>query len=376
MCKMKAAGTLEAWKAEADLADPDTFHMPYVGFTLALDKKGARLKIEVVSHWRYNPNLPSAVKDESVDELCVLLREPGIKELLCVDLQSKSFEAYHYYQIATAVCESTTITSLILEDPWVLCVTTGEASAFCEAIEMILDNGLLNKFRINATSSYTGYYPPEVWDALEEAIERNTSLTTVEFTLGGRRGFGSFGSQAIARIISNNASFGRLGLDGCTFARRRHITPIMQAIAEDRTLNHLSMTQLYFGRNRNVDDHRVADRFYRRLEEAVCNNATLSWVDVTPQDVYLQTARQSEIVLRRHVKENRVTRLSVFMFCLREAPEGSPFTLLRGLPFQFEEFPLVRYINEWVSRKALPPDRKRKDAPSDAEGQSAAKRAK
>ncbi len=368
---------VKRWKVKGYYFNEGYFHLDDPYWTLTFDKVGGRMIVT------FDPFEPEA-RDERVRELCILLSDPDLKELGFEELSPTTFQPHHYRQIATAVCENTSITSLTLVTPWLFVEEVSEAQLEGgKALERILDDGSLDEFII--ITGDVSCLCPDTWEILGKAIERNTRLTTFEFVAPGE--FSDVGNLAIASIVRNNTSIKSLKLDSYTVRRSRNIAPMMQAIAGNQTLHHLSMKRFQFGRDgtRASDAKlRVADRFCRGLEKAVFENVTLRSVILKAQsEAVIPRVMAANDLVQSDVQENemaRVMRGMVFMFCLREAPEDSPLTLLRGLPFQFEEFPMIRYINgayQWVPRKALPqPDRKRKDAPGDAEGQSAAKRPK
>ena len=331
---------------------------------------------------------PLTLEHEHVDSLCDLLGDQKIKSLKFECFFEDVFCTDDFDRVATAIVSNKSITHMEIKNAELLFNSENgvEQIAFADAIKKILGQGSLVAFELRQgmlddMEEISDY----VWTAFAAGIEQSPSLESLKFSIR-MGGIGRRGCHALARIINNNKRIKRLVLDACCWMAETEVSKVTTAIASSNTLTHFSANQACFG-TEIQSDVRAAHHFYTDLEAGVFDNCSLRSAVVLPQIFHPARAEGATRRLNYYVGENnrvRVACVLVFMFCLREAPDGSPLSLIRGFPFRFEEFPLIRYIEEayhWAPRRAqwtpLPaPDNKRKDAPGDAEGQSAAKRAK
>ncbi len=367
---MKAVDRLKAWKATALRNEKYSVAIDRT-FQVKFSVLGARMRLIPAKHY-------STMTEKGMKKLCALLSDPDLERIKMGIFRPYVFEAHHYNQLAIAICENTSITSMTLTDPTVLYQDDDPGQAACSiAVARILKRGSLNEFILSCRTRESKFRP-SFWDGIGDAIGRNRSLTSVKF-ISLVVDFNT--CRAITSIIHINTSLEGLCLDGCSFALDSDTSSMIQAIPKNRTLAHLSMTDLHFGIVAPGDPG-FAHRFFVELHRAAFDNVALSTLTVLPQSQQdPRQAEQTDRAARKYAVENDatcVTRGLVFMFCIREVPEDRPLALLHGFPFESEDFPMVSYIKKargWVPRKD-PVGNKRKDAPGDAEGQSAAKRAK
>ena len=324
-----------------------------------------------------------------MDELCFCLQNPLVETLVLDGLRRHVFTEQQLNFISDLIVDAKNITRLVLRNPEALGFDEYDQARvhWSRAVQKILERGSLIAFELYTSVSVdVGEFGFRTWEMLALAIEHNPRLEKLVFSIRSG-GMGAFGCLALTRIVSNNTHIKSLTLDGCQWKPEAHRIPFMQAIGDSKTLKRLSMRDSTFGTGLS-SDKQFADGFFADLSRLVFENVSLSSASVRPALSHNKRTKETDADLDFYVKENDracVTRGCLLMFCLCEAPDESPLTLLRGFPFASKEFPLVSYFKEargWVPRKAhrwapLPlSDGKRKDAPGNAEGQSAAKRPK
>ncbi len=324
--------------------------------------------------------------DQLVTVLCHLLSDREIKEVEMDCFHPDVFALKHFDQVATAIVANKSITRLTLVSPETLGNhdDAKQQMACAEAIVKILEQGSLIEFGLRTIHDHdVKEFGDVVWGMFAGAIEHNPRLKKLTFTLKGD-GVGHYSSGALTRILFNNTQIEELSLEGCHWKYEADHGRMFQQLEDNATLKHLTVSRVYFGSGYGSDAV-FADKFFFSLERGVFENVSLSSVTVLPQMLHTSKAVELSTRLDGYLKENDqacMTRGCLFMFCLCEAPDDSPLAILRGFPFESEDFRLVSYVKEargWVPRKAhrtAPDSGKRKEAPGEAEGQSAAKRPK
>ena len=368
--KMKAADRLKAWKAKANLSAKAKFNV-WIDRTFQMKFSARGAHVFILPTKVFSP-----MTEKGVKKLCALLSDPDLEGIELDIFRKYVFQPHHYDQLVTAICENTSIISMTLWNPSVLYWDAYPTQSACSiAVAEILEHGSLEQFTLLA-SARESKFRPSFWDGIGSAIGRNRRLLDVRF----HAAVDFNACRAITSIIRINTSLESLSLDRCSFALDSDTSSMLQAIAMNQTLFHLSMEKLHFGLVGDGDPG-FAHQFFLGLQRAAFDNVALSTLTMLPQREDSKLAKQTSERARQYAAENDeacITRGLVFMFCIREVPEDRPLAILRGFPFQSEDFPMIRYINEargWVPRKALGYN-KRKEAPGDVEGQSAAKRPK